>query len=610
MAVRSSRAAALERKMTLLAKNSPNAYIGLFVIWTLFLPAFSYAQTQTFETPNGVKQELKTHTPPAPPPSAKSAPALELFRSTEGKAKPYTGPHIDVLTYHYDNKRSGSNPRELDLTPGTVASSNFSLLQTLSVDGNVFAQPLLVSDFAMPDGREHDVLIIVTGHNTVYAYDAETFVVLWQVNLGQAQQFLDVGCADVQPEYGITSTPVIVRNAKDSATLYLVAAVEPRAMEFHTFVHAIDLKTGKDIVAPKEIAPSATLTDGSQLSFSPQNQWSRAGLAYNDGRLYVSIGSHCDNDRAKISGWLLQYSEKLDLQASFHTISAPKGAGLASIWMTGFAPAIDDQGNIFVVTGNGDFNPPNDRGEDGDYSESVLKLDGKSLKVVDYFTPSNYAMLNQRDGDFGSGGILLFPADSTGSGKNLAAALGKDPVLYLLDQANLGKNQPNNAGALQALQLPPCPQVRCRGLWGGSADFQSKSRRLVFAQIEHDFLRSYQLDSAPTPVLKPTSVQGSTQAGYGGSIPIVSSNQGADGVVWLLRRSAPIELEAYAADALGPPLVSAQVGQWSNPGYGNSFLTPMVANGRVYAPAYKTVKVFGLGAQGMTAATQASQSLR
>jgi hypothetical protein len=577
----------------------------------VLIPIVAFAQP--VETvPNGQKQELMTHTPPAPPPSSNSAPQFQLLRLPEGKAKAFTNPHIDVLTYHYDNKRSGWNSKEVDLTPKSVASSQFSLLQTLSVDGNVFAQPLLISNFGMPDGQEHDVLIIVTGRNTVYAYDANNFSLLWHVNLGQPQQYLDVGCLDVQPEYGITSTPVIVRKSKNSATLYVVSAIEPSAFVFHTFIHAIDLRTGQDAtdpstgkeISPKEIAPSATLKNGSQLRFNPQNQWSRAGLAYNDGAIYVSIGSHCDRDQAKLSGWLLKYSENLGLAATFHTISAPMGQGLSSIWMTGFAPAIDDAGNLFLATGNGDVNPPDN------YGQSVLKLDSKTLEVADYFTPSNYSQLSAADGDFGSGGVTLFSADSAGPKKDVAAIIGKDPALYLLDQANLGKNQTNDAGAIQALRVKSCQYSgQCRGVWGGVAIFQSQNGLVLYSQAEHDVLRSYSVGGASAPSLTP-SAEGITKAGYGGSIPIVSSNGGANGVVWLLARTNPIELEAYDATSLGAPLSSANVGPWSNPGYGNSFLTPMVANGRVYAAAYNVVKIFGLGTQGMSAMSRASQPLQ
>ena len=195
--------------------------------------------------------------------------------------KPFTGNHVDVLTYHYENNRSGWNPNEVELTPKMVASDRFSLLATLNVDGNVFAQPLLVSGFKIKDGKDHDVLVVASGgeptasggelteQNWVYAFDANTYEPLWPkpISLGPSQKTMDIGCGDVKPAYGISSTPVIVRKSKDSATLYVVSATEPSKSDFHTFIHALDLTTGQDRYPPKEIAPSAKYLDGSLHKF-------------------------------------------------------------------------------------------------------------------------------------------------------------------------------------------------------------------------------------------------------------------------------------------------------------------------------------------------------
>jgi hypothetical protein len=162
-------------------------------------------------------------------------------------------------------------------------------------------------------------------------------------------------------------------------------------------------------------------------------------------------------------------------------------------------------------------------------------------------------------------------------------------VLYLLNQNNLGGLKPNNAGALQS------QKVSNEGLWGGPAFFNGPNGPTVYAQTHNDFLRAYSLATGSAPALTPVAA-GTTNAGYGGSLPIVSSNAAAagTGVVWLIRRSAPITLEAYDAAALGAPIFAANAGVWSNTANQNAFVTPMQANGRVYAPAYKTVKVFGL----------------
>lgn len=544
------------------------------------LPAGSLEQ-------NGAPQNLPGHRRPhqAPPPAAlPERPPLK--NAAAGLKRPYGGTPIDVLLYHYDLLRTGWNQSETDLTPSAVGSSNFGQLTTLNVDGNVFAQPLLVSGFMMPDGTTHDVLIVATGHDSVYAFDAQTYTILWQVSLGTPQAYNDVGCGDVHPEYGISSTPVIVRNSASSATIYLVAATEPAKLSFHTQLHALDLGTGQDLISPIEIAPKAKLKNGGTVNFDPQNQWNRASLAYNNGNIYVGIGSHCDHNAGAISGWLLDYdATTLKLVHHFHTIENSSGYELASIWMTGFAPPIDSSGNVFVITGNGDFEKGNH-----DWGESVLKLSPTVQKVLSHFTPATYGQLNNGDTDFGSGGVMLLPLVQGQTAPPLAVAMGKDAVLYLLNQNDLGGLKSNDKGALQWQRLGRSGS----GIWGGPAYYDGPSGGVVYAQIDSDVLRAFSVNTGSSPSLTLVAT-GTSSAGYGGSLPIVSSNGATSGtaVVWLIRRGSTEQLEAYDAQSLGAPLFAANAGSWSNSA-GNSFLSPMEANGRVYVPGYKTVVVFGL----------------
>jgi hypothetical protein len=530
---------------------------------------------------------LPMHHSPSYPPHLALPEAKLLPNAAAGLAKPYGGTPIDVTTYHYDQNRTGWNQSETDLTPATVASSKFGLLTSLNVDGNVFAQPLLVSNLMLPDGTTHDVLIIATGHNSVYAFDAQTYAVLWQVNLGPSQSSTDVGCGDVKPEYGISSTPVIVRNG-NHAILYVVAATEPKSLVFDSWLFALDVATGRHAVRPVKIAPAAKLAGGGRVTFNPQDQWSRAGLAYANGSVYVGITSHCDHGAGSITGWLLRYRPDLKKLVQFHTIETAAQTELASIWMTGFAPAIDTSGNVFVVTGNGNY----DIAENArDYGESVLKLPPALGQVTDSFTPAAYASLNGSDTDFGSGGVMLLPPVAGQTAPPLAVAIGKDAVLYLLNQDALGGEQANDAGALQATRLASTGN----GLWGGPAFYDGAGGPLVYIQINGDVLRAFSVATGATPSLAQVAA-GSSDAGYGGSLPIVSSNGAAapTGVVWLIRRGSSIQLEAYNATSLGAPIFAAGAGTWSNPSQQNSFLTAMEANGRVYVPAYKTVDVFGL----------------
>jgi hypothetical protein len=522
--------------------------------------------------------------PIKPVPSTLPPPHLIGDAATRLK-RPYGGTPIDVLQYHYDQNRTGWNQTETDLTPASVKSGNFGLLATLNVDGNVFAQPLLVSGFTMPDGSVHDVLIIATGHDSVYAFDAQTYAVLWQVSLGTSQSTNDVGCGDVHPEYGISSTPVIVRQGAGAATIYLVAATEPSQNSFLTQLHALDLGTGADAMPPVTIAPSATLSNGQTVSFDPKNQWSRASLAINNNTIYVPIGSHCDNNSGSITGWLLRYNTKLALEQAFHTVETAGGTELSSIWMTGFAPAIDSSGDVFVVTGNGDY-----RKGQKDWGESVLKLAPKLSKVKSYFTPSDYAQLNNNDTDLGSGGVMLLPPVSGQTAPPLAVAMGKSSILYLMNQNSLGGLKPNDTGVLQS------QNDGGGGVWGGPAYYNGPGGPIVFTQSGGSVLHGWAVATGSTPSLTKT-LNGTSYAGYGGSLPIVSSNgaTAGTGLVWLIDRAQePFSIEGYDASALGAPIFSAVVGTWSNAGNGNPFLTAMEANGRVYAPGYKVVQVYGL----------------
>jgi hypothetical protein len=501
-----------------------------------------------------------------------------------GLVMPYAGSGVDAWTYHYDGLRTGWNAAETALTPASVQSGKFGLLKTLAVDGTVLAQPLLISKFVMPDGSTHDVLVVVTENNSVYAYDAQSYALLWKTNLGPQQATADVVCKFLQSGYGISSTPVIVRTGPGTATLYVVASTEPAQLEFHHKVHALSLATGADLVPPTEIAASDTLSDGSTISFNPKFQWVRAGLAFANNGLYMAVSSYCDRNAAHISGWMLRYDTQLKLTNAFHTVETAADYKLASIWMSGFAPAVDTEGNLFAITGNGSFNRTGK-----DWSESVIKLPPSLKGVRDFFTPAAHDSLDSNDLDFGSGGVMLLPVQPGQLAPPLAVAMGKQPSLYLLDQTRLGRLKPSDAGALQSLAVGVKDPG---GIFGGPAYYAGPDGGRVFYQVNGDVLRAYAVSTGAKPALS-LAAQGTSPSGFGGSTPIVSSNgtTANTGVVWVIRRTRPLQLEAYDARTLGAPIYTGVAGNW--PGSG-AFLTPLQANGRVYVPADKTVTVFGL----------------
>jgi len=535
---------------------------------------------------NGVQQTLTSRFALKPQPVKLEPPTPVHPHAAAGLRRIYQGKTVSVTRYHNDNYPTGWNSTETDLTPATVGSPSFGLLTTLNVDGNVLAQPLLVSNFTMPDNTVHDVLIVATGHDTIYAYDAQTYAILWQVSLGTYQSTNDVGCGDIQGGYGISSTPVIVRTKANAATIYVVAATEPAHLSFHTQLHALDLGTGQDIKAPVEIDPQTKLKGGTIMHFDPQNQWNRASLAYNNGSLYVGIGSHCDNNAGGISGWLLRYdAKKLKLVDKFNTIEAPASYELSSVWMSGYSPAIGPDGKVYAITGNGNYSLH--KGQIG-YGESILGLaDTLDKKQVDTFTPSNWQDLNNGDSDFGSGGAMLVPTVSGQSDPPLILGEGKAGTIYVLNASSLG--------GLQGGSSQPIQTISGGGCWCGPAYYVGPNGGVVFYQSGGDVLRAYSVDpnNATTPLSNTAS--GSSGAGGTGSFPVVSSNgsTAGTGVVWLINRGNPTEtLEAYNAETLGAPIYSANAGSWSNGS--RSYLSPLVANGRVYAGSKNSVTVFGL----------------
>ena len=210
----------------------------------------------TLAVPVAAQAALPMHRAPrAPTPSTLPAPHL-IGEPASRLGRTYGGTPIDVTTYHYDQNRTGWNATETDLTVASVTSSKFGLLKSLSVKGNVFAQPLILSNFGLPDGTTRNVLIIATSHNMVYAFDAQTYASLWSVSLGTPQNSNDVGCGDSIPEYGISATPAIVRSGSNAATIYVVAATEPSSGTFVSTLHALNAGTGADSVTPVVINPS------------------------------------------------------------------------------------------------------------------------------------------------------------------------------------------------------------------------------------------------------------------------------------------------------------------------------------------------------------------
>lgn len=155
---------------------------------------------------------------------------------------------VSVLTWHNDNARSGQNLKETVLAPSNVNASTFGKLFTITVDGKVDAQPLYVASLAIRGEGFHNVLYVVTEHDSAYAFDADTGTQLWRESmLGANETSSDArGCSQIVPEIGITSTPVIDLQIGPHGTMYLVAMSKSASGTYHQRLHALDITTGAE----------------------------------------------------------------------------------------------------------------------------------------------------------------------------------------------------------------------------------------------------------------------------------------------------------------------------------------------------------------------------
>lgn len=515
-----------------------------------------------------------------------------------------------VTTYHNDNLRSGANTQETTLTPANVNSANFGKLFTVPVDGYVYAQPLVVANVAIKGGI-HNVLYIATEHDSLYAIDADNGSIYWQVNMipvgaTTVTTTNAVKCGDLSPESGISGTPAIDTT---TGTIYLVtASTSTSTAAVSQYVHALDIETGAEkFNGPTLIqasAPGAAADgNGSTVSFSPLMENQRAGLLLENGHVIVGFASHCDRD--PWHGWTLSYNAStLVFEGAFNPSSGGVGNG---VWMSGSGPAADASGNVYVVTGNGTWNPAT-----GDYGDSIVKLgppSGGALPVLDYFTPWNQGTLSNEDYDVASGGVMLLPP--LASGKQLMTQMGKEGKAYLVDSSNLGKNCTKLASPCSGsdTQIPQEISNATVGVWGAPA-YWNGSVYWGAASGDTgawDYIKAFSFNANGSGKLSTTpTTHTSFQIGYTGATPSLSANGNTAGILWALDNSryahtcsAGVNCQIlYAFDASNLATMLYSSSQAANfrdvPGSAVKFATPTVANGKVYVGSDGAVNAYGL----------------
>jgi hypothetical protein len=490
-----------------------------------------------------------------------------------------------VATYHNDNSRSGINSQETTLTPSNVNVVSFGKVAGVPVQGAVFAQPLYVSDVTLTDGKTHNVLVVATEHDQVYGIDADTHQVLWQRSFLDSQGLIttiptsDVDCTVLGTEVGITGTPVI---DTASNTIYLVAALKDITSghaQYSQRIYALDLQSGTDKLTPVTIITPAGSVYG-DATFSALLNLQRSALLLENGNVYVSWASHCDN--GAYTGWVMAFNSGT-LQQSYAWTPDPSGLS-GGIWMGGGGPSADSSGNIFLSVGNG-WSDAQSGGSN--FGDSVVRLNvrGTQLAAADYFMPYDYTQLMNDDLDLGSGAPVLLPTQSAGRFSHLLVTGSKDGTVYLLNRDNLGQYQSNNNDqVVQSFQLAAGVYI--------SPVFWNNT---LYYGIINQPLQAYAFDAA-SQTFNTTPISSSSMTmPYPGVSPSLSSNNGSAAILWAYLSAGQYgELRAFDATDLTNELWDSEMSPDRDRVAGSArFGVPTVANGQVFVGAQSEVDIYG-----------------
>ena len=522
---------------------------------------------------------------------------------------------VDVIMNHNDLKRTGWNSKETILATDNVSNGNFGKIFSRDVDDEIYAQPLILSNFQIASGI-HNIVIVATVNNSLYAFDADDASVAtpyWHVNLTfDPANYRPVNKADMtgacsghysdfSGNMGIVGTPAIDTSTN---TLYVVARSKSKEVESYVqYLHAIDLATGAERPnSPVLITATSVGTgdgnDNGIITFNAQKQNQRPGLLLLNSTVYISWASHCD--WYPYHGWVMGYDAST-LQRKYVYNATPNG-GLAGIWMSGQPPTVDDDGNLLITTGNGTTGQNGNPNDTVNRASSLIKL-SPELKVIDFFTPSNYNYLNVYDKDYGCNGALIIP------GTNLSLSGSKDGGLYVIDNNNMGGMRVDNANVIQRINFGDFGTVNTRHLYGSPVYFKDKyNNEYIYGWAEGGLLKQIPFNRSTMRFDTLNSKIGiTTLPGYmPGGILSLSSNgsQPGTGILWVSRvrtgnpnnTVVPGVLQAFDAKDVTHELWNSN---WSSKrdsiGKFAKFVPPTVANGKVYMATFSNkLNVYGL----------------
>jgi hypothetical protein len=515
---------------------------------------------------------------------------------------------VDVLTRGYNNFRTGANLSETILTTSNVTAKKFGKLYSRPVTGQIYAQPLIVNGVNIPGKGLRNLCIVATTSDNIYAFDADSGSVgaYWGKNYGKAMQSSDLpGYMDMTPSIGITGTPVI-----DKATNTMFVVVKGvDTFGYHLWLYSIDIRTGglagkgKVELAGSVPGVGAGSSNGT-VTMQPKWQINRPGLLLLNGVIYIALGSQ--GDMGPYHGWVFAYDETTLAQKAIYCNT--QDGWLGGIWMSGQGITADAAGNIYFISGNGDFAHDASGSTTGN-SVTKMKLIGSQLQLEDFFTPFDSDAMNWADNDLGVSGVTYLPD------LNLMALGGKTADLYLLDPNNMGgyNTNPNpnltyNDNVVQEFAAKNGHLHGSSVYWNCPAIGPS-----LYIWSEYDHGKRYQFvntGSVTTPAWRmlttPASITNmAAPDGMPGGMLALSANgnQAGTGILWVTMPTSlnanqmivPGTLRAFDATDLSKELWNSDMATGDHIGLFGKFAPVTIANGRVYAATFSSqLCVYGL----------------
>jgi hypothetical protein len=355
------------------------------------------------------------------------------------------------------------------------------------------------------------------------------------------------------------------------------------------YLHALDITSGKEregspVLITATLPGHGASSHSGTITFDAAPQLQRPGLVLVNGQVIVTFGSICD--RGPFHGWAFAY-DAATLRTTGAFLTTPNGTH-GGIWQAGGSPVADPKGDLYVITGDGEF----DASEGGeDYGDSFLRLrlaEGAPSSPLDYFTPFDQSEMDVENADLGSSGPMILP-DQLSQRSHLLFGAAKNGSMYLVDRDEMGhfQSSSNNQIVQYLAHVFPTKVHVSPAYWHNAT-----SAWVYVSSVEGPLQAFLMSRGQLSPI---ANSQTSITFSYPGATPVISSHGNSQGIVWALENATGV-LHAFSASNLSSELYNARQAPNGRDAaeHGVQFYAPMVAAGRVYFGTREHIYAYGL----------------